>query len=124
MGGKKEKMIIKKGCNFESEFKDGRFRIILWGEIDHHSAVSVRSAIDEKIYALRPAKCVMDLSRIEFMDSSGLGLIMGRYALLQKLGGEFAIANPSDRVLRVFELSGLGRIIKIENADKKGEGEF
>ena len=98
-------------------------RILLWGEIDHHSAVSVRSAIDEKIYELRPRKLIMDLSRIEFMDSSGLGLIMGRYALVQKLSGEFSISNPSERVLRVFELSGLGRIIKIENIRKKEEGE-
>ena len=116
-------MIIKKGCNFESDYEDGVLRILLWGEIDHHSAVSVRSAIDEKIYELRPRKLTMDLSRIEFMDSSGLGLIMGRYALIQKLSGEFSISNPSERVLRVFELSGLGRIIKIENSRKKEEVE-
>lgn len=112
-------MIIKKGCNFESDFRDGELRISLIGEIDHHSAVSVRTAIDEKLYSLRPKKCIMDLSKIDFMDSSGLGLIMGRYALIQKLGGQFSISRPSDRVLRVFELSGLGRIIKIENQDTK-----
>lgn len=107
-------MIIKKGCNFESVFEDGILRVMLVGEIDHHSAVSVRTAIDEKIYSLRPRKMVIDLSRIDFMDSSGLGLIMGRYALIGKLGGEFCISQPSDRVMRVLELSGLQRIIKIE----------
>ena len=111
-------MIIKKGCNYESEYKDGVLHISLKGEIDHHSAVSVRSGIDERIYELRPRKLVMDLSRIEFMDSSGLGLIMGRYALMQKLSGEFSISNPSDRVLRVFELSGIGKIIKTEKSDR------
>ena len=114
-------MIIKKGCNFDCEFHEGKLSVLLKGEIDHHSAVSVRSAIDEKLYELRPLSLVMDLSRIDFMDSSGLGLIMGRYALMQKLGGEFSILNPSDRVQKIFELSGLGRIIKIENADKKEE---
>ena len=114
-------MIIKKGCNFDCDFEEGRLSIVLRGEIDHHSAVSVRSAIDEKLYELRPASLVIDLSRIEFMDSSGLGLIMGRYALMQKLGGEFCIANPSSRVQKIFELSGLGRIIKIENTEKKEE---
>ena len=114
-------MIIKKGCNFDCELQDGSLNVLLKGEIDHHSAVSVRSAIDEKLYELRPKMLVMDLSRIEFMDSSGLGLIMGRYALMQKLGGEFAVVNPSSRVQKIFELSGLGRIIKIENAEKKEE---
>ena len=114
-------MIIKKGCNFDCDFNDGRLSITLRGEIDHHSAVSVRSAIDEKLYELRPASLVIDLSRIEFMDSSGLGLIMGRYALMQKLGGEFSVLNPSARVEKIFELSGLGRIIKIESTEKKEE---
>ena len=112
-------MIIKKGCNFESDFCDGTLRISLVGEIDHHSAVSVRTAIDEKLYSLRPKRMVMDLSRIDFMDSSGLGLIMGRYALVEKLGGKFSISEPSDRVMRVLELAGLGRIIKIEKSETK-----
>ena len=61
---------------------------------------------------------VMNLSKIDFMDSSGLGLIMGRYALVQKLGGTFSISEPSERVMRVFELSGLGRIIRIEKSER------
>ena len=112
-------MIIKKTCNFECEEMDGKLRIILQGEIDHHSAVAVRSAIDSKLYELRPKHMVLDLSKIEFMDSSGLGLIMGRYALMQKLGGAFSVANPTERVKKIFELAGLGRIITIEN---EGEG--
>ena len=112
-------MIIKKTCNFECEEKDGRLRVVLQGEIDHHSAVAVRSAIDNKLYELRPKHTVLDLSKIDFMDSSGLGLIMGRYALMQKLGGGFSVANPNERVVKIFELAGLGRIIKIEKEDKE-----
>ena len=108
-------MIIKKTCNFEYEERDGRFRILLEGEIDHHSAVAVRSAIDAKLYEFRPRHTVIDLSRIDFMDSSGLGLIMGRYALMQKLGGGFSVANPNDRVNKIFDLAGLKRIITVEN---------
>ena len=107
-------MINKKGCRFDCEFSEGILNIKLNGEIDHHSAVSVRSEIDAKIYEQRPKSLVMDLSSIDFMDSSGLGLIMGRYALMQKLGGEFCIENPSERALKIFELAGLGRIIKIK----------
>ena len=86
-----------------------------------HSAVSVRSAIDAKIYETRPKSLLMDLSSIDFMDSSGLGLIMGRYALMQKLGGDFCIVNPAERALKIFELAGLGRIIKVKS--EKGEEE-
>ena len=90
----------------------------LSGEIDHHSAVAVRSEIDEEISLRRPKRTVLDLSEIDFMDSSGLGLIMGRYALMQKFGGAFSISKPSDRVMRGFELSGLGRIIRIEKSNE------
>ena len=107
-------MIIKKTCNFEYEERDGIFRIMLEGEIDHHSAVAVRSAIDAKLYEFRPRHTVLDLSKIDFMDSSGLGLIMGRYALMQKLGGGFSVANPNERVMKIFDLAGLGRIITVE----------
>ena len=92
-------MIIKKTCNFEYEEKDGRFCIQLVGEIDHHSAVAVRSTIDAKLYEFRPRHTVLDLSGIDFMDSSGLGLIMGRYALMQKLGGGSSVAKDRKSVV-------------------------
>ena len=117
-------MINKKSCNFEYEERDGIFRVVLEGEIDHHSAVSVRSAIDAKLYEFRPRHTVLDLSRIDFMDSSGLGLIMGRYALMQKLGGGFSVADPNERVMKIFDLAGLGRIITVEReSDSKKEAE-
>lgn len=117
-------MIIKKGCNFDCDYdqQNKSLRITLRGEIDHHSAVAVRSQIDEKLYEFRPKLATMDLSKIDFMDSSGLGLIMGRYALMQKLGGDFCIAKPADRVMKIFELAGMGRIIKVEKkSDDEGD---
>ncbi len=107
--------MIKKGCAFDLDFDGdkGQMRVKLRGEIDHHSAVSVRSAIDAKIYELHPRSMTLDLSAIDFMDSSGLGLIMGRYAIIQKLGGEFAVLNPSERVSRILALSGIGKIISV-----------
>ena len=112
-------MIGKKECNFEVVARDGIMTVILDGEIDHHSAVSVRSEIDAKIYELRPTQLVLDLSHINFMDSSGLGLVMGRYALAKKLGAEFRVINPTERALKIFELAGLGRIINVKKEEKK-----
>ncbi len=93
--------------------------IRLSGEIDHHSALSMRAAADELIYRHRPLSLAIDLSGIEFMDSSGLGFIMGRYALLKKLGGEIVLLDPNERVDKIISLAGLERIISIERTEKK-----
>ena len=112
--------MIRKNCNYEIKKLDEIMVISLKGEIDHHSAVNVRSEIDAAIYEEGAKKAVLDLSEINFMDSSGLGLIMGRYALMQKLGGELTLKNPNERVVKIFELAGLSRIIKIENDENGG----
>lgn len=110
-----------KGCNcfYDVERSDGCMRIALKGEMDHHNAVSVRGEIDSLISEERPRKVIIDLSDIGFMDSSGLGFIMGRYALMQRMGGEFVLENPNERIVKIFELAGLSRIVKIESKDEK-----
>ena len=87
------------------------------GEIDHHSALYVREAIDREIFARRPKKLLLELSGVGFMDSSGLGLIMGRYTLMKKLGGESALLDPSSAIMRIVSLAGLERIVRIEYAN-------
>ena len=96
------------------DFNDGVLRVAIVGEINHHSAVFVRQEIDEKIQELRPQNLVLDLADAPFMDSLGLGLIMGRYKLMQDLGGTLAIANPSAGHQKIFELAGLNKLIKIK----------
>ena len=107
--------MLKHHCQYETECRDGILTIRLLGEIDHHSAVNVRTALDEEICRMRPHKTVMDLGAIEFMDSSGLGLIMGRYSLMQKLGGTLTLKSPNERIVKIFELANLGRMIRIED---------
>ena len=109
---------MKRNCKWESSYEDGIFHVRLIGEIDHHSAVDVRTEIDKEIYRLLPRKTVIDLSGIEFMDSSGLGLLMGRYSLMQKIGGEFSVRNPNSRMMKIFELAGLQRIVQIERVEE------
>lgn len=96
------------------DFKNGELRVVLHGEINHHSAVFVRQKIDEKIQELRPQNLVLDLAGVPFMDSSGLGLIMGRYQRMQELGGTVTIANPSADHKKLFKLAGLNKLIKIK----------
>lgn len=106
--------MLKKNCSFEATSLDGVLEFRLSGEIDHHSAVMVRTEMDAEIQRQRPSKTVMDLSGIEFMDSSGLGLIMGRYALMQRQGGTLTVRNPNERIIRILEMAGFGRVISIE----------
>lgn len=95
-------------------------KISVIGEIDHHSARKFRSDIDELIYYYRPKKLYLDLSEIAFMDSSGLGLILGRFTLTRELGGELVILDPTDAVKKILDLAGTPRLIKIEKSKEKG----
>ena len=95
------------------DFNDGVLRVAIVGEINHHSAVFVRQEIDEKIQQLRPQNLVLDLADAPFMDSSGLGLIMGRYQRMQELGGTLTVANPSAEHKKIFKLAGINKLVKI-----------
>ncbi len=90
----------------------------LCGEIDHHSAVAIRREIDEMILRDRPEKLILDLGTVDFMDSSGLGLIMGRYSLACELGGRTVIRNAGERTMKILTLAGLDKIITIEKNTK------
>ncbi len=103
----------------------GTLTVRLLGEIDHHSASVLRRELDELICSHRPKKLLLDLSAVDFMDSSGLGLIMGRYTLLDGLGGETVLLNPTERIRKILDLAGFGRICRVEvvKRSKGKEGE-
>lgn len=84
------------------------------GDIDHHSAKNVREVMDKLIFEKKPSLVLMDLSNVEFMDSSGLGLILGRYTTCEEIGAEFRIIKPAPSVSRILSLAGIERLMKIE----------
>ena len=84
------------------------------GEIDHHTAASIRQGIDATLFDKRPEKLILDLSAVSFMDSSGLGLIMGRYSVMKELGGDMTVWNPSPETRAILTLAGMERLIRIE----------
>ena len=98
---------------FDSEFTGTVLKIKLRGEIDHHSAVAVRTAIDDMIRSKRPSELIIDMSAVDFMDSSGLGLIMGRYNTMKEIGGTVVVTDPSPATEKIMNLAGLERIVKI-----------
>ena len=73
----------------------------------------LRNEIDTAVYTHMPAVLILDFRNVTFMDSSGIGLIMGRYKILQPMGGEIRIQNPSAYIGRVLRLAGMERLAKI-----------
>lgn len=83
----------------------------IMGELDHHSAEYVREKIDSELIKATTKNVIFDFSKVSFMDSSGIGVIMGRYKNVQKLNGKLSVTNVSDQMMRIFEMSGLLKII-------------
>ena len=82
----------------------------LGGEIDHHSAAGVRSEIDMAIELNMPSMVILDFSGVSFMDSSGIGLIMGRYKIVSKSGGKLHVSGVTPQNYKVMKLAGLERL--------------
>ncbi len=86
---------------------------LLTGEIDHHNSAVIREIIDQAVRKQQPQLLIMDFGGVTFMDSSGVGLVMGRYRTVQNYGGKIEVANLSKQYYRVMRLSGIERLAKI-----------
>jgi len=85
-------------------------------EIDHHTTEKIRRRADYEIQRYMPRKAVFDFSSVSFMDSAGIGLLIGRYKLLSMLGGELEIINVKPSIEKLLHISGLLKIISIYNS--------
>lgn len=92
--------------------KDDKMIIYLSGEIDHHSAREIREGVDRLIITHRPKTFIFDLMGVDFMDSSGLGLVLGRYRKIKELGSEMFLANAGERTMKILKMAGVDKIIK------------
>lgn len=88
--------------------------VYLSGEIDHHSAKGMRNEIDSAIQYGMPSLLILDFSDVSFMDSSGIGLVMGRYRLLQKTGSTLSIVNLPENIYKIMKLAGIERLASLE----------
>lgn len=82
----------------------------LSGELDHHAARTLRDQIDAAIERSATKTMRLDFAGVTFMDSSGIGLIMGRYRLMQGRGGTLTVVGASERLQRVMKLAGLNKL--------------
>ncbi len=82
-------------------------------EIDHHKSRRIRAIIDKRIFEERPESFILDFSGVSFMDSSGLGLILGRSELCRARGVSFSVSGTSESILKLLRLSGIDRMVNI-----------
>jgi len=81
------------------------------GELDHHSAEEIREEIDNEIESKNIKNLIFDLSNLKFMDSSGIGIVIGRYKIINKRDGRVAVINVNPHVDKIFNMSGIYKII-------------
>jgi len=107
-------------------FNSGKNSLIvnLNGEIDQYAAAELKGNIDIEIQSSSKRNVIIDLKNVEMMDSSGIGLIVGRYKLTTSLGGKFAICNASSSIKRMIELSGITKVINYFNTIQEAEKSF
>ncbi|MBE6757008.1 MAG: STAS domain-containing protein [Ruminococcaceae bacterium] len=79
----------------------------LSGELDHHTAGPLREQIDAAVERLHPKRLCIDFRDVTFMDSSGVGLVMGRYRLMRLTGGSLLVSGANDRVRQMMRMAGL-----------------
>ena len=84
-------------------------RALINGDVDHHTAYELRETIDNYIKLYTPEVLKLDFSEVQFMDSSGIGLIMGRFKLIKSLGGDLKVINVPKNLDRMIRLSGLSQ---------------
>lgn len=91
------------------------------GEIDHHTSSAIREEIDREIMLRKPDVLKIDFDNVTFMDSSGIGLVMGRYRTLALNGGRLIVSNLSAQFYKIMKLSGLEKIATINKREKTYE---
>ena len=93
--------------------KDRCLSLKLTEEIDESTTEKLRRKIDNEITRFLPRKVVFDFSDVNFMDSAGIGMLLGRYKLIKLLGGELEVINISRQINKLFEMSGILKIIPV-----------
>lgn len=92
--------------------RKGTLIVRISGEIDHHTCEYLRVEVEQNFERMRGKNMIFEMSEVGFMDSSGIGAIIGRYKLAKSMGGNLAVACPNERIKQILKLSGMGQIIR------------
>lgn len=110
--------------NIELELRRRTLIVRLDGELDHHSAEHLRNLVEQELNKELANAVLLSLDGLTFMDSSGLGVILGRYRRLNQSGGKMAACCLKPQVQRIFELSGLSRIMNLYRTEEQALEQF
>lgn len=100
--------------------RNGSVTVVIAGELDHFAAPQIRRKLDEMLQDPQITHLVLDLENLTFMDSSGIGVLLGRLRALQTRGGSLSVKNMQPPVEKLFRLSGLDRVIGVEEHNRGG----
>jgi stage II sporulation protein AA (anti-sigma F factor antagonist) len=98
--------------HIEMETKQEVLVVRLQGELDHHTAEELRTKVDEVLRNPNIRHIVLSLAHLAFMDSSGIGVILGRFKQVSARSGEMVVCSINPTIYRIFEMSGLFKVIK------------
>lgn len=102
--------------------KDKLLTLKISEEIDEHSTEKLRRKIDNEITRFLPRKVIFDFSNVSFMDSAGIGMLLGRYKVIKMLGGQLELINVNKQIEKVFEISGILKIIPLIKNQQENVG--
>lgn len=91
-----------------------KLTVELSGEIDHHNAAVLRMEADEAIQQNLLPAVALDFGEVTFMDSSGIGFVLGRYKIVDSYGGSLEVINLSQRLYTIMKLAGLEKLMKLK----------
>ncbi len=94
--------------------KDGDLVVCITGDVDHHSATGLREEIDRLLEEKKPDALILDLGGTDFMDSSGLGLILGRKRKTEEMGIGLKLLNPTEACRKILRLAGMENKIEMK----------
>lgn len=103
--------------------KDKRLIFKISEDIDECVVQKIRRRIDNEIERYMPKEVIFDFNKVSFMDSAGIGLLIGRYKLVDMLGGKVEVANLTTPVRKIFEMSGVLKIIPEIKTEKEVRNE-
>jgi len=99
--------------NISTSYNSGRLTLFLAGELDHHEAKALSCAIDELLDEYMPRDCVLNMSALNFMDSSGIAVIVRTSRRMKTMGGRLWIESPAKQPQRVIDASGIERLVPV-----------
>lgn len=105
--------------NTKFEEKDKLLIFEITEEIDHHTTEKIRRKMDNEIQRYMPRKAIFDFNNVTFMDSAGIGMLIGRYKTIKMIGGTTELIHVNPSIKKIFEMCGLLKIIPIKEENQK-----